>query len=257
MASALCLRETISEPAEAEWAPNWSERLVAFSTMGRGLVKSRPCWNPSAAVPCVLWVTLQGLCEVFCEAVQRSTAGNKKKKNKNSSLSVMWCNSRFPCFVGSISCGLLTHVGRTRPCGLIQLLLLGSLSHDAGALSVPLGSLFCPELVALKQGGGLIFVMAGQSRWLLLLLQALVATSCSSANSSRSAGADWRVITGLFQDRWIYISCFNSQHWLWSVSDWETAWPCLQSLLFLCFMSEHQTPLQQTTRHEEVMFLFP
>lgn len=44
-------------------------------------------------------------------------------------------------------------------------------------VSVPPGSLFCPELVAWKPGSGLIFVIADQSQWLLLLAQALVATS--------------------------------------------------------------------------------
>lgn len=76
-------------------------------------------------------------------------------------------------------------------CGRYELWLgRTSCSHMLGALmgqhrsyswgpevSVPPGSLFCPELVAWKPGDGLISVMAGQSWWLLLLAQALVATS--------------------------------------------------------------------------------
>lgn len=122
-----------------------------------------------------------------------------QQEKKNLSLNVTWCNSRFPCFVGSINCGSVTHAESTRPCGLTLQLSLGSVGRDAGALSVPPGSWFCPELMVLKQGGCLIFVMAGQSRWLLLFVQALLAISRCCANSLHSAGGWFEWSLGYFK----------------------------------------------------------
>lgn len=151
----LSLCETI---AELEQAPRWLQWLVMFIVhffkwcLPCGDVYPKPDLAEDIEAAWVLHVTLDGLYNGFV------TLCSDLEQRKKALWMLCGVTQDLP-FLWEIT---WTRFDNIRPCGLIT--FLGLLSHHAGAFSVHPGSLFYPELVDLKWGSSLVYVMEDRSR---------------------------------------------------------------------------------------------